>query len=573
MSGSGSDNLGKTVCVVGTGVMGLIAVKNFVEEGFTVTAYERHAYVGGLWHFTTNETQASVLSGTVTNGSKWLVRTVSFVCPDAGSDVPAYAPAKDIAAYLERYAEVFDVKKYIKFSTKVVKVDRDEKRRKWLIRSVSADAEDGPTETREFDRVIIATGRQQKSVTPRIEGADGFQGEMIHSHAFRDPEKYRGKTVMVVGSHATAADVQEFCLDRGAERVYLSHRREFRLLPRILPNGKPLDTLLSRRLVNMGATIKAISPALATSLTEKQFVQLRNETWPELATHPAFDGSRGKPDIGTGNPCISENLAQNLIPGNVESVRAVKRVTGPRSVELEDGREIDNVYAIICCFGSEFDFEVLVPPEYCPTNPDLAPEQFERLAKTKHWRDDLVVCRAYRQMISLQEPHSLAFFGHAYLVQSSFAMWDLVSMALAQLWKGSYPMPSSLEMQQECDEHFQWIATKLKQGEIGNTGILADSDFNAWLHKVAGTGLPERVDRWGWEAWKFWWYERKTYSLLMDGLNSPHALRLFETGRRKAWPQALQEIEKANREVADGIEERKKLSRGHPSGMKGRREA
>lgn len=58
-------------------------------------------------------------------------------------------------------------------------------------------------------------------------------------------------------------------------------------------------------------------------------------------------------------------------------------------------------------------------------------------------------------------------------------MWDLVSMAPAQLWKGTYPMPEPTEMQQESDRHFQWIATKLERGELGNTGILADSDFEA----------------------------------------------------------------------------------------------
>ncbi|KAK4493929.1 hypothetical protein PRZ48_015115 [Zasmidium cellare] len=557
---SGSGNLGLKVAIIGTGVVGLIATKNLAEEGFDVTAYERHAYIGGLWHATDDEAQASVLKGTVTNGSKWLS---CYSDLPHHADLPAYLPAKVMADYLERYAETFDVKRQIKFSTKVLRIERDEERRKWLVTSVSSNDQ---TEVKEFDRVVIATGRQQKKVMPRIEGSEKFAGEIIHSHAFRQPEKYRGKTVVVVGSHATAADVQEFCLEAGAERVVLSHRREFRLLPRVLPSGKPLDTLLSRRLVNTGAIIKAISPSLATTLTEKQFVQLRNETWPELATHPAFDGSREKPDIGTGNPCISENLAQNLIHNKVESVRAVKRVTGPRSIELEDGNTVDNVDAIICCFGSEFDFSGLVPPEFDPSNPDLAPEQFEKLRKAKHWRDDLVVSRAYRQMLSLQKPHSLAFFGHAYLVQSSMAMWDLVSMALAQLWKGAYPMPSEQEMQQECDKHFQWIATKLEGGEIGNTGILADSDFTAWLHKVAGTGLPERVDGWGWEAWKFWWYERKTYSTLVDGLNSPHALRLFETGKRKVWPRAMEEIERANREVEEGLEERKKLSRGRPSG-------
>lgn len=86
------------------------------------------------------------------------------------TDVPACPPGKDIIKYLETYADKFDVNKYIKFSTKVAKVERDESRRKWLVTSVQADAEDGsnpPIETKEFDRIIIATGRQLKIVEPR----------------------------------------------------------------------------------------------------------------------------------------------------------------------------------------------------------------------------------------------------------------------------------------------------------------------------------------------------------------------------------------------------------------------
>lgn len=42
------------------GVLGLVATKNLVEEGFEVTGFERNAYVGGLWHYT-DEDQTSVL--------------------------------------------------------------------------------------------------------------------------------------------------------------------------------------------------------------------------------------------------------------------------------------------------------------------------------------------------------------------------------------------------------------------------------------------------------------------------------------------------------------------------------
>ena len=41
--------------------MGIVGVKNLLEEGFNVTGFERNGYVGGLWHFTEDEDSLSVL--------------------------------------------------------------------------------------------------------------------------------------------------------------------------------------------------------------------------------------------------------------------------------------------------------------------------------------------------------------------------------------------------------------------------------------------------------------------------------------------------------------------------------
>lgn len=35
-------------------MLGLAALKNFLEEGFDATAFDKNDYVGGLWHFTEN---------------------------------------------------------------------------------------------------------------------------------------------------------------------------------------------------------------------------------------------------------------------------------------------------------------------------------------------------------------------------------------------------------------------------------------------------------------------------------------------------------------------------------------
>lgn len=68
--GTGKGGLGNNVCVVGTGVTGLLAVKNLVEQGLNVRALEQNEYLGGNWHHSTDAQQVSALPGTRVNMSK-----------------------------------------------------------------------------------------------------------------------------------------------------------------------------------------------------------------------------------------------------------------------------------------------------------------------------------------------------------------------------------------------------------------------------------------------------------------------------------------------------------------------
>lgn len=72
-----SDEVGKSVCVIGAGAFGLAALKNLLEAGFEATAYERNNHIGGLWHVSGDTTQTTALRGKVSNLSKYMVRRPS----------------------------------------------------------------------------------------------------------------------------------------------------------------------------------------------------------------------------------------------------------------------------------------------------------------------------------------------------------------------------------------------------------------------------------------------------------------------------------------------------------------
>ena len=50
----------KMVAVIGAGPSGITAIKNFIDEGFDVTAFERCDGVGGNWRFNDPSGHSSV---------------------------------------------------------------------------------------------------------------------------------------------------------------------------------------------------------------------------------------------------------------------------------------------------------------------------------------------------------------------------------------------------------------------------------------------------------------------------------------------------------------------------------
>uniref|UniRef100_A0A3B4A8H1 Flavin-containing monooxygenase n=1 Tax=Periophthalmus magnuspinnatus TaxID=409849 RepID=A0A3B4A8H1_9GOBI len=58
---------------------------------------------------------------------------------------------------------------------------------------------------------------------PEIPGLRHFKGELMHSHSYRHPDPFSGKTVVVLGAKASAIDIS-MELSTVAQKVYLSHR-------------------------------------------------------------------------------------------------------------------------------------------------------------------------------------------------------------------------------------------------------------------------------------------------------------------------------------------------------------
>jgi len=86
-------------------------------------------------------------------------------------------------------------------------------------------------------RLGVCVQRTQRNAffTPDIPGMDRFQGDQIHSHDYRTPDRFKGTNVLVIGSGSSGFDI---CGDvaKVANQVFFSHHNPDMLLKEISEN-------------------------------------------------------------------------------------------------------------------------------------------------------------------------------------------------------------------------------------------------------------------------------------------------------------------------------------------------
>ncbi|KAJ2978280.1 hypothetical protein NQ176_g3902 [Zarea fungicola] len=201
----------------------------------------------------------------------------------------------------------------------------------------------------------MATGPHVKPTAFRLEGQDLFAGAVMHSQEFKRPSDYAGKRVVVLGMGNTSADIANALVGIASE-VYLSHSRGAHVLPRDL-NGVPATSVLTHRLVRLQGTIDWIFPRLRDFISGRVLRKMTRMVFGEL--DPAWRLDDAPPATVT-NPIINDELIPNLRAGSLRSVAGIQRITGPETMELEDGSTVA-AEVIVCCVGYENNYDILAP--------------------------------------------------------------------------------------------------------------------------------------------------------------------------------------------------------------------
>ncbi len=221
----------RKVAVIGAGAAGLCAAKHLLAKGIAVVVYELGTRIGGLWVYENDNGLSGAYQSLHVNSENKVTAYKDFPFPDSA---PIYPDHAQMAQYLVGYAERFDLRRHIRFRSKVTAVEQH-----------SSDAwqvtlADGSRES--FDAVVVATGHQGVPSHPPF--AKDFTGEYLHSHCYRLPESFKGKEVLVVGAGNSACDIaSDICTV--AASTTMAARSPVLLMPRMFL-GVPTSRVLGK---------------------------------------------------------------------------------------------------------------------------------------------------------------------------------------------------------------------------------------------------------------------------------------------------------------------------------------
>ncbi len=174
--------------VVGAGFAGLYMIHRLVGLGLSVRGFEAAPDVGGTWYWNRYP------------GARCDVQSLDYsysFSPELEREwdwTDRYATQPEILRYIDHVAERFDLRRHIRFETRVTSLVYDEDSARW---TVTTDT--GETVTTQF--CIMATGCLSVPKEPEVPGIDRFAGRIYHTARWpHDEVDFTGQRVGVIGT-------------------------------------------------------------------------------------------------------------------------------------------------------------------------------------------------------------------------------------------------------------------------------------------------------------------------------------------------------------------------------------
>jgi indole-3-pyruvate monooxygenase len=181
--------------VIGGGPAGLAVGQSLRERGVPFEILEREPNVASSWrrhyerlHLHTAKQFSSLPGMPFPRGA------------------PKYPSRAEVVDYMSAYAERFQLKP--RFGVDVERVERNEPTSGWRLRTSAGEIASRC--------VVIAAGYNAIPWQPQWPGMQDFAGEILHSSAYRNADRFTDKRVLVVGAGNSGAEIALDLVERGA---------------------------------------------------------------------------------------------------------------------------------------------------------------------------------------------------------------------------------------------------------------------------------------------------------------------------------------------------------------------
>ncbi|NND05022.1 MAG: NAD(P)/FAD-dependent oxidoreductase [Saprospiraceae bacterium] len=209
------NELGIENLIIGAGPAGMAVAGRMSKKGIPYQMIEQGNHPGERWHHQYDRLHLHTI--------KELSHLPHLSFPD---DYPRYIPKDLLIKYFQQYAITFGIKP--NFNVKVLHIEQINS--DWRVQT------DGGIHFL-CKHVILATGANRVPVYPSWEGMSRYEGRIIHSRHYRNPEGFEGQAVLVVGMGNTGAEI---ALDLAEQNinVAISVRSPINIVPRDVA-GRP----------------------------------------------------------------------------------------------------------------------------------------------------------------------------------------------------------------------------------------------------------------------------------------------------------------------------------------------
>ncbi|RGP73977.1 dimethylaniline monooxygenase [Fusarium sporotrichioides] len=226
------------VAVIGEGPSGLVTVKYLLKahlsldcDPFDARLFELHETIGGAFATRVYE-DAELVS------SEQFTTLFDFCCRQEKE----FLSANDYLQYLKDYCSHFSLWPYIYLGVEVQSITSTSSK----LYTISRSGKDGKVMTWDCDAVAVCSGLHREPNLPVIPGLHHIP-QVIHSFEFKTKNQFGiNKTVMVIGSGETSADIAHLTVNFPTKQVLVCHKDGFHFAPKRNP-GPVLLPILGRK--------------------------------------------------------------------------------------------------------------------------------------------------------------------------------------------------------------------------------------------------------------------------------------------------------------------------------------